>query len=86
MRFARRLTCGRVCFEAIFAGDHQTPLRRVVNAGTLLEIDNLSVEFATESGALRAVAGVSLSVGAGRALRCRNSNWMTPWSSSFAPS
>ena len=68
MRFARRLTCGRVCFEAIFAGDHQTPLRRVVNAGTLLEIDNLSVEFATESGALRAVAGVSLSVGAGRAL------------------
>jgi peptide/nickel transport system ATP-binding protein len=68
MRFARRLTCGRVCFETIFAGDHQTPLRRVVSAETLLEIDNLSVEFATEGGAVRAVVGVSLSVGASRAL------------------
>jgi peptide/nickel transport system ATP-binding protein len=39
-----------------------------VSAGTLLEIDNLSVEFATERGALRAVAGVSLSVGASHTL------------------
>jgi peptide/nickel transport system ATP-binding protein len=68
MRFARRLTCGRVCFETIFAANHHTPLRRVVSAVTLLEIDNLSVEFATEGGALRAVADVSLSLGASRAL------------------
>jgi peptide/nickel transport system ATP-binding protein len=39
-----------------------------VSAGPLLEIDNLAVEFATERGALRAVAGVNLSVGAGCAL------------------
>ena len=39
-----------------------------MSAGALLEIDNLSVEFATERGALRAVAGVSLSVGASHAL------------------
>jgi peptide/nickel transport system ATP-binding protein len=68
MHFERRPTCGRVCFETIFTGNHQTPLRRDVSAGTLLEIDNLSVEFATERGALHAVCGVSLSVGASRAL------------------
>jgi peptide/nickel transport system ATP-binding protein len=39
-----------------------------VSAGALLEIDNLSVEFGTERGTLRAVAGVSLSVGASQAL------------------
>ena len=39
-----------------------------MSAGTLFEIDNLSVEFATERGALRAVCGVSLSVGASCAL------------------
>jgi ABC-type glutathione transport system ATPase component len=67
MCFARRLTYGRVCFERSLRAIAKTSLDDV-SAGTLLEIDNLSVEFATERGALRAVAGVSLSVGASNAL------------------
>jgi peptide/nickel transport system ATP-binding protein len=39
-----------------------------MSAAALLEVDNLSVEFATERGPLRAVSGVSLSVGASHAL------------------
>jgi peptide/nickel transport system ATP-binding protein len=39
-----------------------------MSAVALLEIDDLSVEFATERGPLRAVCGVSLSVGASRVL------------------
>jgi peptide/nickel transport system ATP-binding protein len=39
-----------------------------VSAGALLEIDNLSVEFGTARGMLRAVASVTLSVGASQAL------------------
>ena len=39
-----------------------------MNAVPLLEIDNLSVELATERGPLRAVSGVSLSLGASRTL------------------
>jgi peptide/nickel transport system ATP-binding protein len=39
-----------------------------VNAVPLLEIDNLSVELATERGPLHAVSGVTLSLGAGRTL------------------
>jgi peptide/nickel transport system ATP-binding protein len=67
MCFARRLTCGRVCFERSLQAIAKTSLDDV-SAGTLLEIDNLSVEFATEHGALRAVTGVSLSVEASHAL------------------
>ena len=39
-----------------------------MSGAALLEIDNLSVDFATERGPLRAVSGVSLTVGASRAL------------------
>jgi peptide/nickel transport system ATP-binding protein len=39
-----------------------------VNATPLLEIDNLSVELATERGPLHALCGVSLSLDAGRTL------------------
>ena len=39
-----------------------------MNAVPLLEIDNLSVELATERGPLHAVSGVTLSLGAGRTL------------------
>ena len=42
--------------------------RRAMSARPLLEIEDLSVEFATERGPLRAVYGVNLSVAASRAL------------------
>ena len=47
-----------------------------MNTVPLLEIDNLSVELATERGPLRAVSGVSLSLGASSNARGRRRIWL----------